>query len=237
MNTRKDMNLSPHLIVAGVALGIALGGATILAVERLTPAAPEAADRQVLIAARPARPTIEAVVAAAAGRAAAAEPASGGAISAQAPAASPVDATAGWTTAGRPQPGAAPAVAIAARAPQPAPAPAPPETEARQAPVPATSLELAMMSQRRELDPAAAATALAIAAGRAKRCLEPGDPRGTMPVRVTFAPSGQVTSATVMGGPFAGTEVGSCVAVALRSARVGAFEGPAVTVRRTVTIR
>lgn len=87
------------------------------------------------------------------------------------------------------------------------------------------------------INASAAATALAIAAARAGHCVEPGDARTTVPVRVTFSPSGRVTTAAVAGGPFAGTEIGGCVARALRTATVAPFDGPVVTVRRTVQIR
>lgn len=55
-------------------------------------------------------------------------------------------------------------------------------------------------------------------------------------VSVTFAPSGRVTLATV-DGSLAGTPEGSCIARALRSARMAGFEGPHVTVRRTIRLR
>jgi hypothetical protein len=87
------------------------------------------------------------------------------------------------------------------------------------------------------INKAAAATAISVAAARAKRCLEPFETRTTMPVRVTFAPSGRVTTAMVVGGPFAGTSVGSCIATWLRTATVGAFDGPGVAVLKTVQIR
>jgi hypothetical protein len=89
----------------------------------------------------------------------------------------------------------------------------------------------------REINTAAASTALSVAASRARSCIETDDPRTTMEVRVTFAPSGRVTTAMVSRGPFAGTEVGGCIARALRSAKVGPFEGPPVTVSRSIRIR
>jgi hypothetical protein len=55
-------------------------------------------------------------------------------------------------------------------------------------------------------------------------------------VQVTFAPSGRVTSATVMGPPFAGTAVGGCVAGAFRRAKVPAFSGNPVTVSKSFAI-
>jgi hypothetical protein len=46
-----------------------------------------------------------------------------------------------------------------------------------------------------------------------------------------------VTSANIGGPPFAGTPTGGCIAATLRRARVPAFEGDMVTVRKTVEIR
>jgi hypothetical protein len=83
----------------------------------------------------------------------------------------------------------------------------------------------------------AAAVAISMAGRRAASCRQPGDARGSMPVSVTFAPSGRVTSSTVDGGPFAGTTTGSCIARALRSASVAPFEGAPVTVHSSVSFR
>lgn len=83
----------------------------------------------------------------------------------------------------------------------------------------------------------AAAVAISMAGRRAASCLQPGDARGSMPVSVTFASSGRVTSSTVNGGPFAGTTTGGCIARALRSASVAPFEGGPVTVHSSVSFR
>lgn len=83
----------------------------------------------------------------------------------------------------------------------------------------------------------AAAVAISMAGRRAASCLRPGDARGSMPVSVTFAPSGRVTSSTVNSGPFAGTTTGGCIARALRSASVAPFEGAPVTVHSSVSFR
>jgi hypothetical protein len=55
-------------------------------------------------------------------------------------------------------------------------------------------------------------------------------------VKVTFAPSGNVTSASVQGAPFAGTSVGGCIASAFRSAKVPAFDGSPVSVTKSFNI-
>jgi predicted Zn finger-like uncharacterized protein len=83
---------------------------------------------------------------------------------------------------------------------------------------------------------ASAISALGGAAGSAGGCKKPGGPTGVGKVQVTFAPSGRVTSATVMGAPFAGTAVGGCVAGAFRRAKVPAFSGNPVTVSKSFAI-
>ncbi len=88
----------------------------------------------------------------------------------------------------------------------------------------------------KEFDRAAAMSALGGAAGAAKGCKKPDGPTGGGKVRVTFAPSGNVTSATVEGPPFAGTPVGGCVASAFRGARVPPFEGSPVAVSKSFSI-
>jgi hypothetical protein len=86
-------------------------------------------------------------------------------------------------------------------------------------------------------DADAARTALAGAVAQASSCRKPGDPSGVAAVTITFSPSGRVTSATIAGPPFAGTPTGGCIAATLRRARVPAFEGDMVTVRKTVEIQ
>ncbi|MBN2195055.1 MAG: zinc-ribbon domain-containing protein [Polyangiaceae bacterium] len=85
-------------------------------------------------------------------------------------------------------------------------------------------------------DKGAAVAALSSAASAATSCKRAGGPTGTGKVQVTFAPSGRVTSANVVGGAFGGTSVGSCVASAFRSARVPPFSGSPVTVSKSFTI-
>ncbi|HRI63637.1 MAG TPA: zinc-ribbon domain-containing protein [Polyangium sp.] len=87
-----------------------------------------------------------------------------------------------------------------------------------------------------EFNRAAASSALNAAAGAARGCKKPDGPTGTAKVKVTFAPSGNVTTSQVQGAPFAGTPVGGCIAAAFRSAKVPAFEGSPVSVSKSVTI-
>ncbi len=84
-------------------------------------------------------------------------------------------------------------------------------------------------------DPALAAMAINEAARRAASCRGPSDPEGQAMVMLKYAPSGRVTTATIESGPFAGTTVGGCIARAFRSARVPAFSGEPMTVRKTIT--
>lgn len=83
---------------------------------------------------------------------------------------------------------------------------------------------------------AAAKSALNTAAAGAAGCRAPAGPNGTGKVQVTFAPSGNVTSALIIAGPFGGTPVGSCVARTFRAAKVPAFDGSPMTVSKSFTI-
>lgn len=85
-------------------------------------------------------------------------------------------------------------------------------------------------------DRAAALAALNAAADAARACKKPDGPTGSGRVAVTFAPSGVVTAVNIEGPPFAGTAVGGCVAARFRNARVPAFSGGIVTVRKSFTI-
>jgi hypothetical protein len=86
-------------------------------------------------------------------------------------------------------------------------------------------------------DPAAASAALSAAAGGAAACrTDSTEGAKSVTVAVTFAPSGRVTTATIMGGQFAGTPVGGCIAQAFKSAHVPPFDGDPVTVKKTVQL-
>jgi hypothetical protein len=85
-------------------------------------------------------------------------------------------------------------------------------------------------------DAEAASAAIRAAFTRASGCRGPSDPTGEVTVTLTYAPSGRVTTATV-SGIFAGTAVGGCIAATLRSARVPAFSGEHLTVKRTALLK
>jgi len=62
--------------------------------------------------------------------------------------------------------------------------------------------------------------------------------QGTVAARVTFAgPTGQVSTATIVTAPFAGTPAGSCMARALRQMRLEPFENPSLTVTYPYVVR
>lgn len=62
------------------------------------------------------------------------------------------------------------------------------------------------------------------------------DQSGNGHVKIVFAPSGAVSSATVDDGPFVGTPTGGCVAGKYRGAKVPPFGGSPVTVGKSFTI-
>lgn len=95
----------------------------------------------------------------------------------------------------------------------------------------------AQPAQPAPFDATVADTVLTQAALLARNCKRPEDRSGMAVVTVTFSPSGRVTSANISGRPFAGTETGSCIASALRTARVPAFSGEFMTVKKTVLIQ
>lgn len=86
-------------------------------------------------------------------------------------------------------------------------------------------------------DTAAARTALANAAAQVNSCKQAGDPAGSGRVQVTFAPSGRVSNAELVSGPFGGSRIGGCVVSKFRQAKVPAFSGAPVTVARSFSIK
>ena len=149
------------------------------------------------------------------------------ALSSSAAAPSPAEAAAQALTAAGSKPAATPA------APNPTSVPAVKATEAKKpdttaaAPAPATD--------DAPFDKGAAVAALGAAAANAGSCKKPDGPTGAGKVSVTFAPSGRATMTNV-GGAFAGTEVGGCVARLFRAAKVPAFAGDPVTVSKSFSI-
>jgi len=107
------------------------------------------------------------------------------------------------------------------------PAETKPPVEARPAP-----------AEGAEFDRGAARAALATAASAAAGCKQGADePAGAGRVTVTFAPSGRVIAARVVGSPFQGTRTGGCIAATFRSASVPPFAGDPVVVTKDVVVR
>jgi predicted Zn finger-like uncharacterized protein len=88
----------------------------------------------------------------------------------------------------------------------------------------------------KEFDRGAASAALSAAAAAARGCKTADGPTGTGRVKVTFAPSGNVTSATLESGPWAGTPMAGCIVGAFRGVHVPPFDGAAQPVGKTITI-
>ncbi|WP_437295892.1 zinc-ribbon domain-containing protein [Sorangium sp. So ce426] len=210
------------LIAAAIAAVVLIGGVAFFFMQSPTPEASTATPEQVNTApaevpspaqtAAPAPTPAETAAAATPSTAETAAPSAEPTASAEAPSA------------------ATPAAATPAAAEKPASAPA------AAAEKPAASKPEPAASSGAEFNRGAASSALGAAAGSAKSCKKAGGPTGTGRVKVTFAPSGSVTSAEVQGAPFAGTSVGGCVARLFRSARVPAFGGGSVTVSKSFTI-
>jgi hypothetical protein len=84
-------------------------------------------------------------------------------------------------------------------------------------------------------DKAAAKAALNGAAAQAASCGAGGAP-GKGKIQVTFAPSGKVSDAQLVEGPFAGTTAGKCALSQFRAAKVPAFGGAPVTVAKSFKV-
>lgn len=67
-------------------------------------------------------------------------------------------------------------------------------------------------------------------------CKKADGPTGSGHVKVTFDPSGSVSSAVVDSGPFPGTPVGGCIAGKFRGAHIPAFSGGPVSVGKSFSI-
>jgi serine/threonine protein kinase len=73
----------------------------------------------------------------------------------------------------------------------------------------------------------AARSSLRAMEGILASCKKPDGPTGPGKVHVTFANSGAVQSAAMVGAPYEGTPTGDCALSRFRMARAPAFEGPA----------
>ena len=80
------------------------------------------------------------------------------------------------------------------------------------------------------------AAAAALGAINVQSCKKDGGPTGAGRVEVKFNPDGSAASANIIEGPFPGTPVGGCIAGKFRGARVPAFGGAPVNVKKSFTI-
>lgn len=72
---------------------------------------------------------------------------------------------------------------------------------------------------------------------KAENCDRWGRATGTAQLFMTFEPSGRVKQARLVGEPIASAAVARCILHHARAASVPAFEGPAFTVSRKITLR
>jgi hypothetical protein len=83
------------------------------------------------------------------------------------------------------------------------------------------------------VDPMAAAASAALGTIDVRPCKAPGGPTGTGHVKITFAPSGDAISSEVDAPPFAGTDVGRCIAEKYRTLHIAPYTGKNVQVGKT----
>lgn len=242
-------------IVLAASAGLALAGAGIYVIGSPQAATPggaptPASDHAALVAqlpapaagsALPAEPepaekAAEAAVAGAAPSAAPGEPAGGdpAAIAAAAIASAPI-ASAGLSPAASPTSGT-PVKGLAAVSSSRSAAKDRPESKKPAARVVAApAAKAAVAFDKSAFDKGAAKTALSSAASAAASCGAGGAP-GKGKIQVTFAPSGKVSDAALVEGPFAGTTAGNCALRQFRAVKVPAFSGAAVTVAKSFKV-
>jgi hypothetical protein len=86
-------------------------------------------------------------------------------------------------------------------------------------------------------DSKSAQAKLRSASDRVRQCRKSKSLPGKADLVVTFAPSGRVTQAEVVGGPFKGTPIGTCIANAVSSVRIAPFSGPDGVVKTSYVLR
>lgn len=82
--------------------------------------------------------------------------------------------------------------------------------------------------KRMKREPDEIKTAMSAVEGKAQACFARFQVPGTVMIRFSVEPDGRVTSAQATG-PFKGTDTGACVADAVKSARLSAYDGPPTT--------
>jgi predicted Zn finger-like uncharacterized protein len=219
----------------GAVLGIAAAAGVAFFVmqkkaARDTAPAAAAPDTKAATATPPATPAPEA--------AAAASEAPAGANAAEAQATSPAESVAQAITAAGAKPAAGAATPTTPTTPTTAGThnvPAEKPADSKKPDAPAAAPVAAPAADGAAFDKGAAVSALGAAAANAASCKKPEGPTGSGKVSVTFAPSGRATMTNV-GGAFAGTDVGGCVARLFRAAKVPPFSGDPVTVSKSFSI-
>jgi hypothetical protein len=79
--------------------------------------------------------------------------------------------------------------------------------------------------------------ALSSAVQKAEQCDLWGRATGTAQLFVTFAPSGSVSEARLVGEPIASAAVARCILHHVRGSTLPPFAGPPITVSRKITLR
>lgn len=151
----------------------------------------------------------------------------------------PVEATEAPAASEAPSQEAPPRAPVAPRAPVERPAAAPPPapvTRSSALPADLPSVSTAPKPPSGDIDRLAVASAISAVGARASACRDTDTPAGSVPVSITFLPSGRTGQATV-SGPLQGTAVGRCIVEALRAATVPPFVGEAVTVSTAINLR
>jgi hypothetical protein len=85
-------------------------------------------------------------------------------------------------------------------------------------------------------DDAAAGAALEDIAAKLGSCKKGGGPTGTGVADITFGPDGTAKEVAITEGPFKGTPSGGCIAGKFRGARVPAFSGSPVHVKKRFSL-
>jgi len=86
-------------------------------------------------------------------------------------------------------------------------------------------------------DKATMSRALSSAVQKAEQCDRWGRATGTAQLFVTFAPSGSVSEAHLVGEPIASAAVARCILHHVRASTLPPFAGPPITVSRKITLR
>lgn len=110
------------------------------------------------------------------------------------------------------------------------------DEESKPSPKPVRAAPAIKKSKGSTFDVKAAKAALEQAASQASNCQPPGGPSGAGRVRIQYAPSGRVSSVSVLTSSFKDTTTGSCVRMLFRRARVPQFKGDAVTLTKSFNI-